>query len=740
MSPQDEKTPYDPLTDGTDVPPDGEFSLEEILAEYGTSREQKILRDVEETVSREVSEPEQAPQAPPAEESGPAPEEAPEKAPAEPESTEKPEEEPQPRRARRGHGERHLPFRRAASAPQEPQTHEAPEPEKEEVPLEEALPRSPHPISLEEVVGSTVDAVMEEERREPLLRPRLGLFSRRKLEETERLAPPPEPEEEEEPPEPEPELPDAAEECRRAWRVRRSTVPAAFAMALVPVLTLAAEAYGVVIPWWSDGVANRAAALLGCLILSALLCRSVFSRAVHLLRRRRCTAEVLIALSALVSAGDCIAAVVSPERTAVTPYAAVTCTALAFAQWGLSRRSQGEYETLRTAALDDEPPYLVTETDKGACKQTGAVEGFYNTFKCDDMPTLWQTALLPIVAVGSLVFAGLSSLGQGRSADFLLNWSAILAAGATFALPLSWSLPFSRLGRHLQKAGCAVAGWQGAEKISARRGLIVTDTDLFPPGTMQLNGVKTYGEELPKVYGYAAAMARCAGCGLERLFGDLARSEGGRREEACDFSFYEEGGYSATIRGESVLMGTASFMRKMEVRLPGNINLKTGVFLAVDRQLAAVFAVKYNASENVDFALRMIRRSRMMPILAARDPNITPALLHRKFYKKVKVEYPDLSSRVALSEAEQDRGVPRALLFREGLLPYAEAVVGSRRMCTAARRGTGLSLLGSAVGTLLAFYMTSLGEYRLLTPLSLVAFLLLWVLPVLVMSDRVGRY
>ena len=116
-------------------------------------------------------------------------------------------------------------------------------------------------------------------------------------------------------------------------------------------------------------------------------------------------------------------------------------------------------------------------------------------------------------------------------------------------------------------------------------------------------------------------------------------------------------------------MGTASFMRKMDVRLPGDINLKTGIFLAVDRQLIAVFAVKYNPSENVDFALRMMRRSHITPILASRDPNITPALLKRKFHKGVKVEYPDLTARVALSEAEQDQGVPRALLFREGLLP-----------------------------------------------------------------------
>ena len=136
----------------------------------------------------------------------------------------------------------------------------------------------------------------------------------------------------------------------------------------------------------------------------------------------------------------------------------------------------------------------------------------------------------------------------------------------------------------------------------------------------------------------------------------------------------------------------------------------------------------------------MMKRSRITPILAARDPNITPALLKRKFHKGVKVEYPDLTTRVALSEAEQDRGMPRALLLREGLLPYAEAVVVSRRLRTAVRRATWLSLAGSAAGVLLTAYLVSLGKFDLLTPLSLTVFLLLWTLPVLLMSDWTGRY
>lgn len=693
MAPKDADNRYDDLLSGGVPPAQGDFSLEEILVEFGGGEERRLLRGTE---AEEVT--------PPAPQAASAPE---------------------------------VPGKRRGTAPKQPAQ---PEPEKVE------LPPSPRPISLEEVVGTTVDAVMEENR-EPLLKPRRRrwLFSRKPMveEETEELyqcAPAPEPEPEEEPIGPEPDLMDVSEACRRESRRLGGPLPAAAAVSLLPVILLAAETYGLEMPLWTGQVKTQCLVLLGCLAVVSLLTRRVYISAFRLLTQRRCSSQLLAVLSAIASGADCLVRLTVPTRTDVMPYAAVSCMALTFALWGAVREGRGYFDTFRSAAVDDDPPYLVTETDRGACKQRGAVPGFYTTAIRDNAMTLWQAVLLPVVLVASLVFAGLSSLSQGRGADFLLNWSAILAAGATFALPLCWGLPFSHLARHLQKAGCAVAGWSGAEKISGQRRMILTDGDLFPPGTIQLNGVKVFGEELPRAASYAATLARCAGSGLERVFDGLLRGEGGHYQEAQDFSFYEEGGYSATIHGETVLLGTASFMRKMEVRMPGNINLRTGIFLAVDRQLTAAFAVKYHAAENVDFALRLMRRSRVTPVLASRDPNITPALLKRKFHKSVKVEYPDLTDRVALSEAEQDRGLPRALIFREGLLPYAETVCGSRRLCRAVRRSALLSFFASAAGTLLTSYLTFQGSYDLLTPLALVVFCLLWTAPVLLMADWTGRY
>ena len=45
---------------------------------------------------------------------------------------------------------------------------------------EPVLPKAPKPITLEDVVGSTVDAVMQEEEEVRLKKPKKGLFSRRR--------------------------------------------------------------------------------------------------------------------------------------------------------------------------------------------------------------------------------------------------------------------------------------------------------------------------------------------------------------------------------------------------------------------------------------------------------------------------------------------------------------------------------------------------------------------------------
>ena len=67
-------------------------------------------------------------------------------------------------------------------------------------------------------------------------------------------------------------------------------------------------------------------------------------------------------LAVLAAVVDCVLWLLSPNRGSVLPYTAAAGLALCFAQWGISRESRGSYDSFRMASLDDDPPYLVTET------------------------------------------------------------------------------------------------------------------------------------------------------------------------------------------------------------------------------------------------------------------------------------------------------------------------------------------------------------------------------------------
>ena len=160
MSKDVEKTEYG--TGTWDTPPsDEDYTLEEILAEYGSSRQQKIMEEVErETAPAEPDTPKapasEQPSAPKPTETAPSPT---------PKSAMALWEERIAAAALEQDGEAPLAY--DSDPEEEPRTDDGPEPEATRF------------LSLEELVGTTVGAVMEEHH-ETLLKPKWGLFSRKR--------------------------------------------------------------------------------------------------------------------------------------------------------------------------------------------------------------------------------------------------------------------------------------------------------------------------------------------------------------------------------------------------------------------------------------------------------------------------------------------------------------------------------------------------------------------------------
>ena len=615
-------------------------------------------------------------------------------------------------------------------------------------------------VPLENVMASVVDAVLEEEEvKRQVAQPvrRRGLFSRKKraLEDTEPVYVPEEDDEptgapvsyvEEEEREDEEELPPerdsgeaTADYHRRYKKLRKRSFPALLT-ALAAVALAVLEYTGTALAYLD--AAQQTMIALGLLALEGLICLPVFGRGLRRLFRGRCTPELLVALFAVASAVDGAQMLLWDQRGTQLPFCTVAAVALYFTMRGEMLRLRGLRDSCHMATYDKEP-YVISAVSGGFRKQSCPPDGFIRMTDAESEQAGWYTLLLPVILVATVVFAALTAVSRFDFADFFWYWSAILGAASSFAFTAAFGAPLGKLARRLQRGGCAVAGYNGAAKMGQKGSMVLTDSDLFPPGTVFMNGMKVYAHDAIQAVSYAASLIDASGCGLRQVFGDLCRSQGGRRYSVEDFSFYEEGGVAGTIRGESVILGRMDFMAQMGVRLPREIKLKTGVFLAVDRELVAVFAVKYMASDNVDAALQAVLRNKICPVFAVRDFNITPALIKRKFKINTKKRclYPELSQRLALSEEETESdGRCCALLFREGLLPYAETVIGGKRMSGAVRKNCAWSLVGSICGTLLAFYLAFAGGFQVLTPAALMAFQLLWSVPVVLVNGWVSQY
>lgn len=618
-----------------------------------------------------------------------------------------------------------------ASQPGGPRQADSGIPQREAPSPDDAAPAGEAPaVSMEDIVASTVDAVKEDQaRRQDKLRKRLEKERKKKAARPVKKRTPalrhPLPEEAEEP-----AMSEAAAWHRRWYALCRRSLLVSLPVLALLWLPWILQQFGVVVPFFSGSSGNAALCVLIPQAVLCVLCWPVFHAALNGLRERSCTVYFLAALCNVATLLDEMTLLFLPGRSSVSPLGGVAAAAAVFSLWGLTGYHRGLWESFRTAAMG-EPSYLVDCCEAGIAKGRGRCAGFYTRATMEDTASQWQRLLLPVIAVASLVFAVLATVGQGRGQDLLWCWSVILCASSSLVFPLVYCVPFGRLAARLNRSGAAVAGQYGACVLTSSRQIVVTDSDLFPQGTVSLNGLKLYGEERNRAISYAATLAVQAGGCLGRIFEDICRNDRISYQSLEHFHIHDDNGLSGIIHGETVLVGPPIFMRHRGVRLPATLPSKTSVCLAVDGELTAVFAVKYNTSGPVESALRALGRNGLQLTLAVRDGNITPKLLKTRFGTDGGAISPEVSDRLALSDPEREADAPNGLLYRDGLFPFVEMAAGSRRLCHTIRFGNLLSLLGSISGALLSFYLTFTGSYAVLTPVMLLTYLLLWVVPML---------
>ena len=521
-----------------------------------------------------------------------------------------------------------------------------------------------------------------------------------------------------------------------------------FLLAAAALFQLAVPASGF---YWLpplDGYQIQVWISAGLLGLGTLLSLDVLWAGLRRALRGRVGMDTLAALSVLFTLADALTLSLSQDREGQLPYAAAALAGLFFLLHGSYHKRCGLRLSCRTAASAAEPYILTLDEGKWNgrdtyCKWSGVPNGFGSQVQMDDGAQRIYRVVCPLLLLACLLFSLLASYGLDKPQHLLWCLSATFTASAAFGGALVYGRPFHKLARRLASSGAALAGWPGTAQSGKGDRILLTDGDLFPPGYVELNGIKVFGDwSIERVVGYTATLIRDSGSGLTKLFHDLLRAQGSIFRKAEHLCCYEGGGLSATIRGDQVLVGSAAFMKLMEVELPQGLHVKNAVFCAIEGELAGIFALNYTLPDMVFPSLEALMREKVGPVLATRDFNLIPAMLHQRFKLAAdKMDFPPVERRRELSDPDQPHSSTiTAVLCREGLLPYGESVVAAKRLRWSTRFGAVLTCLGSCVGVLLAYYLTSVDAYGSLSPLNLLVFLLFWLAPVWFLTSWTARY
>lgn len=479
---------------------------------------------------------------------------------------------------------------------------------------------------------------------------------------------------------------------------------------------------------------------LFAMIFSALLaCGRLMDGALSLLRKKF-TPDSLLLASFLV----CLADGVCCLREVRVPFCGAFCLAAAMSLWGEYERrntEMGQMDTLRKATrlrrvdkapgcLDGKPGFWVRE---------GRVEDFMETYS----ETTGPEKVLNLYCLGAflatLCIAVAVMATRGVSVG-LQTWSAAILAALPVTGFICQSRPMAVLERRFHQLGVVLCGWRGTKTLSGSAVVPLKDTDLLPYGSVKINGIKYYSRlDQDEIVSCAAAVMEQAENALTPLFTYLRDSRNGRHYEVEDYTAYDHGCAGGIVDGKTVLIGPGSFLHRMGVRMPQGAKVNQAVYVAIDGELSAVFAMTFGKLRGVSAGLHTLTGVKKLKVALVGDNFVlSDTFLHNKFgLEPNRLHRPDEEQLRALEswQPDEEQSLPCALTTQDGLAPTAFAITGGRALRTARRVGAIVHIIAGVVGIAMVLALTLVRAHDLMTPQNLLAYHLVWLIPGLLITE-----
>lgn len=340
--------------------------------------------------------------------------------------------------------------------------------------------------------------------------------------------------------------------------------------------------------------------------------------------------------------------------------------------------------------------------------------------------------IAPVAILCSLFVSVLYGILSGGDVWGAFSALAVMTAVSTPVCNLlAVNLPMRRLCKDTLQKNAMIAGYPSVRQFCDTKAVIVNAGDLYPAGSITLNGVKAFENyRIEENFLSAAAVLREAGSPLASVFDNVVDNHGGHLPKVESVMYEDKLGLVGWVNGERLLIGTAELLEKFGVTAPPLSGeeqyMKDGrqkTYFAKSSKAVAMFVTTYSSTLRIAEELQRAEANGISLLVRTADPNITSEKISEDFgifFRSVKVLSTGLGN-VCQEISSQKEDSSRAYLATRGsFLPFIRAVSGCVRMKGNISLAVVIQLIGLILGIVLTAAITlwsgvhSLGTFKIL--------------------------
>lgn len=398
-----------------------------------------------------------------------------------------------------------------------------------------------------------------------------------------------------------------------------------------------------------------------------------------------------------------------------------------------------------SGSLSDRP--IITYHHK-----TGFLSNFLKISYAPDPSEDLAGKIAPVTAICSLIVAIMYGVTRTSFTGAIDTLAVMTAVSIPICTLLAVNLPMRMMCKRLNKKGAMIAGYPSVKQFCDTNAVMVDSNDLYPEGSVKLDGIKTFANHrTDESVLAAAAVLKEAQSPMAAVFNrSLLSGDRGIKLPEVESVLYEDTmGLVGRVNGERILVGNRTLMQKYNIETPSLdyeekyiIEGRQITYLAQAGELISMFVTTYTPDPEIISALRRGEQSGLCYLVRTTDCNITSEQICDDFglyYRSVKI-LPTGLGNVCKEAQSQVEEKSRAYLGTKGrIASMVRGVAGCVSIKSNISLAIVIQLIAMILGLLLVATLALYASTAVLGTVQILIYALFWAAAALV-SPLIWRH